>query len=286
MTQTAHRLDRRGLLMAVGAAALFSTAPILTRWVGGTLGAYEISFWRCVIGGLIVLSAARLARQPLPRREQWRTYAGVGLLAALHFVCYIAAVQFTTIAHALAIVYTAPVWTALAARLGGETLPPRRWVGIGIALGGVALMVGLGAGGGATLKGDLLALVSALAFAAYSIAGRRSRGGAGVLAYAGAVYAMAALWTLPAAALTWSRGGYTAQAVAALLALGALPLALGHTLYNGALRRMPATAVNVLATQELTFGILLGALLLGETPTGTSLVGAILTIVGAILVTI
>ena len=134
MAQTAHRLDRRGLLMAVSAAALFSTAPILTRWVGGTLGAYEISFWRCAIGALIVLAAAGLTRQPLPQPGQWRTYGSVGLLAALHFVCYIAAVQFTTIAHALAIVYTAPVWTALAARLGGEALSPRRWLGIAQAL--------------------------------------------------------------------------------------------------------------------------------------------------------
>lgn len=286
MAQSAHRLDRRGLLMAVGAAALFSTAPVLTRWVGGALGAYEISFWRCAIGALIVLVAAAITRQRLPRLAQWRTWGGVGLLAALHFVCYIAAVQYTTIAHALAIVYTAPVWTALAARLGGEALPPRRWLGIGLALGGVVLLVGVGGSGGATLRGDLLALVSALAFAAYSVAGRRNRGGTGVLAYAGAVYAAAALWTLPAAVATWSRGGYTPQAVGALLALAALPLAMGHTLYNGALRRMPATAVNVLATQELTFGILLGALLLGEVPTATSLFGALLTIIGAILVTL
>jgi drug/metabolite transporter (DMT)-like permease len=276
--------DRTGLLLAIGAAAMFSTAPILTRWVGDGLGPYEISFWRCAIGALIVLTAAAALRQPLPAARDWRIYGLTGLFAALHFVLYIAAVQVTTIAHALAIVYTAPVWTALAARLSGDELSTRRWLGIGLSVAGVALLVGLGDDAGATLLGDLLALGSALAFAAYSLAGRRNRGNAGILAYAGTVYVVAALWTLPAALLTWSSGGYTAQAVWALLGLGLLPLALGHTLYNSALRRAPATAVNVLATQELTFGILLGALLLAEVPSATSMVGALITILGAILV--
>lgn len=270
--------------MATAAAAMFSTAPILTRWVGGTLGPYEISFWRSLLGALIVLAAARFLRGPLPRASDWRIYAGTGLLAALHFVCYIAAVQRTTIAHALAIVYTAPVWTALAARVAGEPLGPRRWLGVATAVAGVALLVGVGNEGGATLAGDLLALVSALAFAGYTMAGRRNRGSAGVLVYAGLVYLAAALWTLPAVLLTWSSGGYSLQVVGALAALALLPLAVGHTLYNNALRHASPVAVNVLATQELTFGVLLGALVLSEMPPTASLVGALVTMLGAILV--
>jgi drug/metabolite transporter (DMT)-like permease len=284
MAAPAPARDRRGLLLAVGAAALFSTAPVLTRFVGNGLSAYEISFWRTTIGATAVLGAALLLRRPMPARRDWRGYALTGLFAALHFVCYIAAVQYTTIAHALAIVYTAPVWTALIARLQGERLAPRRWVGIGVAVAGVGLLAGFGNDANATLFGDLLALLSALMFAAYTVAGRRNQGAVDVLAYAGTVYLFAALWALPAALAAWSPGGYTVQAVAGLLALGLLPLAGGHTLYNAALRHAPATAVNVLATQELTFGILLGALLLGEVPTTNSLVGVVVTMVGAILV--
>jgi len=275
---------RRGLLLAVGAAAMFSTAPVLTRWVGGGLGPYEISFWRCAIGAVIVLTIAGISRQPLPGMDKWRMYVTTSLFAALHFVFYIASVQYTTVAHALAIVYTAPIWTALAARMGGERLGTRRWSGIAMAVAGVAVMVGLGDDANATLFGDLLALGSALAFAAYTLAGRRNRGSESILAYAGTVYAIAAMWTLPAALATWSPAGYTGQAMIALLALGALPLALGHTLYNSALRLIPATSVNILSTQELTFGILLATTLLGEVPGFTSLGGALLTILGAILV--
>ena len=68
------------------------------------------------------------------------------------------------------------------------------------------------------------------------------------------------------------------------MALGALPLGLGHTLYNAALRRVSATVVNLVATQEVTGGIVLGMLLLHEMPTVASLIGALVTLVGIVLV--
>ncbi len=72
--------------------------------------------------------------------------------------------------------------------------------------------------------------------------------------------------------------------VASLLGLALLPLAFGHTLYNAALRLTSATKVNVVATQELTLGVLWGALLLGEVPSAETLAGAVLTLIGVVLV--
>ena len=75
-----------------------------------------------------------------------------------------------------------------------------------------------------------------------------------------------------------------AGGTAAVLALGLLPLALGHTLYNAGLRRVPATVANVLATQEVTGGILLSWLLLGIAPAGNEILGALITLGGIVLV--
>ncbi len=69
-----------------------------------------------------------------------------------------------------------------------------------------------------------------------------------------------------------------------MLALGVLPLALGHTLYNAALRRVSATYVNLVSTQEVTGGILLGMLLLAEMPSFNSVLGALITLAGIVLV--
>jgi drug/metabolite transporter (DMT)-like permease len=134
------------------------------------------------------------------------------------------------------------------------------------------------------LFGDLLALISAVTFAFYGIMGRSQRHRYPLLSYSGTIYLVAGLWLLPFALLTFSGGGYTAATVTSLLGLGLLPLGLGHTLYNAALRLLNATVVNILAMQEVTISIALAALLLGEIPAISTLAGVALTLVGVILV--
>ncbi len=126
--------------------------------------------------------------------------------------------------------------------------------------------------------------LSAVTFAIYSIAGRRQRHHVSLLVYAGAVYLAGGLWLLPLAALNFSADGYTLLAMLSVVALAVIPLGVGHTLYNAALRRMRATNVNLIATQEVTGGILLGILLLGEIPSLATLTGIGVTLVGIILV--
>jgi drug/metabolite transporter (DMT)-like permease len=236
--------------------------------------------------GLLVLALALATRQPLPRPRDWPRFAAFGLIAALHFGCYIASLDYTTIAHSLAITYTAPIFVALFSSLFlGEGLERRQWLGTLVAVTGIAFMTGFEPAFTPRMAvGDLLALGSAVTFGLYSVAGRSQRHRYGLFAYAGSVYTIAGLWLLPLAFLNFSPGGYTTSAVASVLALGLLPLALGHTLYNAALRRTRATLVNLIATQEVTGGILLGILLLGEVPTPTTLAGVVITLVGIILV--
>ena len=210
----------------------------------------------------------------------------VGLVAAIHFGAYIGSLSFTTIAHSLALVYTAPIFSALLSWwLLGETLKPRQWTGIVIAVTGVAIMAGFEPRFDRTmLIGDALALLSAVTFAIYSIAGHRQRHHVSLLVYAGAIYLAGGLWLLPLAALNFSARGYTLPAILSVVALAVIALGVGHTLYNAALRRMRATNVNLIATQEVTGGILLGILLLGEIPSLATLTGIGVTLVGIILV--
>jgi drug/metabolite transporter (DMT)-like permease len=95
---------------------------------------------------------------------------------------------------------------------------------------------------------------------------------------------MGGLWLLPLAAANFSAGGYTLPAILSVVALAVIPLGLGHTLYNAALRRMRATSVNLIATQEVTGGVLLGIFLLGEIPSAVTVAGIAVTLAGIILV--
>jgi drug/metabolite transporter (DMT)-like permease len=278
--------DRVGVYYVAIAVLFFSTSPVLARWAGETLSSYEITAGRMLTAGVVVLGLALARRERMPRPRHWPRFAAFGLIAALHFGFYIASLDYTTIAHSLAIVYTAPIFVAIFSWLFlGEGLTPRKWLGTLVAVAGILLLTGFEPiFTREMLFGDLLALGSAICFGLYSVAGRSQRSQFSLFAYAGTVYAVAALWLLPAAAAHFSAGGYTPLAVLSVLALGLFPLALGHTLYNAALRRTNATLVNLIATQEVTGGVILGILLLHEIPSLASVVGAAVTMLGIILV--
>lgn len=277
---------RRGALLAGLAVLFFATSPVLVR-LADPLSPYEKTAGRLAVAALALLALMRLRREPFRlTRRSLPLFAGIGLIAALHFVAYVASLSFTTIAHSLAIVYTAPIFVAIfSAWFLHEPIRPRQWLGVLIAVLGVAILAGFEPNWSARMAvGDLLALVSAIMFGLYSVAGRQQRANYSLFTYAVAVYGLAALWVLPAAVANFTPSGYTAQTLLAVLALGIIPLGIGHTLYNGALRRTHATTANLIATQEVTLGILLGALVLGEAPNLNEMAGALVTLIGIALV--
>jgi drug/metabolite transporter (DMT)-like permease len=278
--------ETRGLYWVALAVLFFSTSPVFSRWAAESLSAFEITAWRMLSAGLLVLTLALLRREALPPPSDWLCFAGYGLIAALHFGCFVASLNYTTIAHSLAITYTAPIFVALfSSWFLGEGMDRRKWLGTLITIGGIAVMAGFEPSFTPRMAiGDLLALGCAITFGLYSVAGRSQRHRYSLFAYAGSVYTLAGLWLLPVALLNFSPGGYTASAVGSVLALGLLPLALGHTLYNAALRQTRATLVNLISTQEVTGGIMMGMLFLGEFPTPTTWVGVLIALVGIVLV--
>jgi drug/metabolite transporter (DMT)-like permease len=281
-----------GLLYVCIAVFFFSTSPIFVRW-SKPFTSVEIAFWRLAIATLLVAMMGLITRQRLLlKRRELPRFAFYGLVTALHFIFYIASLSFTTIAHALALVYTSPIWVTLFSAFAlREPLPPRKYAGIGVAVIGVAIMAGfephytacsLNGTGQCMVLGDVIALLSGLCLAIYSVAGRGERDRHPLFRYTTNVYGLAALWLLPVTLFLAFQHTYPLAAVGAVVALGVFPLGLGHTLYNAAVRRVHATYANLIATQEVTGGIILGVLLLGEVPSITTIVGVVVTLVGII----
>jgi drug/metabolite transporter (DMT)-like permease len=280
----------QGILYACVAVAFFSTSAVLIRWAS-PFSSFEIAFWRLVIAaalvgllGLLTGVRLRIARQEIPR------FLFYGLITALHFIFYIAALSFTTIAHGLALVYTSPIFvTIFSALFLKETLPRRKYLGIGVAIIGVAIMAGfqphytscnLSGTGQCMVLGDSLAVLAAICFAIYSIAGRRERERHPLFRYTFNVYGLAALWLFPITLFLAFRHPYPLTALAAIVAVGIIPLGLGHTLYNAAVRKVHATYANLIATQEVTGGIILGIFLVGEIPSLSTILGVLITLIG------
>jgi drug/metabolite transporter (DMT)-like permease len=292
--------ERRGLIFVGLAVLAFSTSPIFIAWAD-PMPALLKTWGRLFVAALVVGGTAwlTLRRTRLPttdtqfakrgKRSTFLRFALYGLVAALHFSFYVASLDYTTTAHALALVYTAPIFVTLLAALWiKEPVRAGQWVGVVIAVVGIAILAGLEPLMTPTMAfGDLLAVGSAITFAVYTIAGRYERAHTPLLEYASGVYASAAIWLLPIAILLASgapAGSWGPPQIASVVALGVIPLALGHTLYNASLRRLHPTVANIIASQEVTCGIFLSLVLLGQVPSATTLVGVFVTLVGIAIV--
>ncbi len=289
-SETRVKQSKFGLLYVCVAVFFFSTSPIFVRW-SSPFNSVEVAFWRLAIATALVAIMGLLTHQRLLlKRRELPRFLFYGLVTALHFIFYIGSLSFTTITHSLALAYTSPIFVTLfSAFILHEPLPARKYIGIAVAVIGIAILAGfephytacsLSGTGHCMALGDAMALLSGLCFAIYSVAGRGERDRHPLFRYTTNVYGLAALWLLPVTLYFAFTHAYPLGAVGAVVALGVFPLGLGHTLYNAAIRKVHATYANLIATQEVTGGIILGIFLLGEIPSVTAIVGVGVTLVG------
>lgn len=284
--------QRGGLLYVVVAVLFFATSPVFIRW-SQPFHAVEIAFWRLAVATLLVAALGLLTRQTMRiRPQELPRFLLYGLVTALHFFFYIASLNYTTTAHSLALTYTSPIFVTLFSALFlRESLPLRKLLGMLIAVVGVAIMAGFephytscSLNGQCMVLGDGLALLSGLCYGIYSIVGRSERERHPLFRYTTHVYGLAALWLLPVTLFFAFKHAYPLPAIAAVCALGIFPLGLGHTLYNAALRKVHATYANLIATQEVTVGIILSVIFLHDIPSLTAAIGVLVTLGGIISV--
>jgi len=133
------------------------------------------------VGAVFVIGAWMWARGV--RLDFARGIVGPGILAGLifaaEFICLFVALDLTTVTRVSVIFYSMPVWMALVAHfvLPGERLTPVKSAGLALAFGGVtwAILDRSGAGGDASLLGDLAALAAALGWMGVSLSARVTR---------------------------------------------------------------------------------------------------------------
>jgi drug/metabolite transporter (DMT)-like permease len=257
-----------GVLCAVGAAAVFSTAGVIVRRVD--LPAWDVSFWRSVL--LLLTIVPLLLWQ---RRAAWIDLRNAGgalfasaLMLAGSFIAFILALGLAPVANVLIVFGATPFITALLARLFlGEPLYRHTLVAMTAAAAGLALSVAGSLKGGAA-AGMALAGIVVLCMSANYVIVRRRRdvGMTPSLALAGIISAIVALPfadppTLTVEQLPW------------LLALGPGQLAGGLLLYMAALKRIPAGRAALLGLLELVLGPVWVWLVDGERPAALTLLG-------------
>jgi drug/metabolite transporter (DMT)-like permease len=165
---------REGLLLVAGAGLVWSAGGLLFRLIQADV--ITVLAGRALAAGFFLLTVLTLRTRGRPLGALLRL-GWPGLLVALFFAgdaaCYIGGLHYTSVAHVVVIMSLTPLFAAMAAWLAlREAVRSRVWIGMLVALAGVAVMVSGNFSSGAWW-GDLLALGVPSLFAVVTVITRR-----------------------------------------------------------------------------------------------------------------
>jgi drug/metabolite transporter (DMT)-like permease len=270
---------RTGIALIVAAAVAWSTAPFFTRLL--PFDSWTILFWRGLFGGGLIAAVLVLTQG----RAGLRDLAGMGrsgwLVASfstLGMVCFIPALQLTSVSNVAIIIATGPFVTAALARVWlREATRLRTMLASGVALCGVAIIVG-DARVGSDILGIGLACFMTLAIAAMTVAVRRHKNTPMVAAAAWSNVQVSIVSILFAHGI----GSVAATDLFVLAMFGFFQVALGLTLFVLGSRLLPSGQAALIATLETPLMPFWVWLAFGEAPTSRALLGGAL-VMGAVI---
>lgn len=273
-------------ILALAVLGVGTSGPLIAATRAPALA---IAMWRNVFGAAVLTPFALLRHRDelrALRRAEWLTALLAGLTLGLHFATWTPSLSMTSVASATAFAATQPIFAAVIARLRGEHVAARAWVGIVvaflgvIALSGVDLHLSLRA-----FLGDLSALTAAGFAAIYMTLGAKVRQTVSLTPYTSICYGTASMTLLLLALATGqSLVGFGGSAWLKILALTAGAQLLGHTLFNRALKTTSPTVVSVVILLEVPIAALIAAVWLGQVPSIWALPGALLILAGLVAI--
>jgi drug/metabolite transporter (DMT)-like permease len=295
-----HR--RLGYLMAAAAAVLWGVNGTVSKVIlSSGVSSLRLTEVRCA-GAFVGLALILAIRAPQRLRIGWHELPflalfGIGGLAFVQWL-YFLAIHRVPIGIALLVQYLAPLLVALWARfVYHEPVRRRIWLALALALGGLALIVDIGSGGGISGAGLVFALAAAAAYMLYLLLAERAVGDRGAVAllfwgfgFATLFFSLLAPW--------WSFPGHRFGADVSLLghlsgrhlpvwALVAWLVSLGTIvpffLLVSALRQLPATRVAIIAMLEPVVATVVAWAWLGETLRSPQLAGALVVLAAIVL---
>jgi drug/metabolite transporter (DMT)-like permease len=263
-----------GVVLVLLAGVCWSSMGVGVRLIEAA-DVWQILFYRSAALALFLFAiiAWRSDNRPLARIRKAGlagVIGGIGLVAAFSGGIY--AIQTTTVANAMFLFASAPF---LAAFLGWillrEQVRKATWFAMLAAVAGIVLMVANGISAG-RLVGNVSALLSALGFAAFTIALRWGKLEDMLPAvFLGGVFAFAT-----ASVVCQVNGnGYAVPAgdIAIALALGIFQVGLGLTIFTIGSKVVPAAELALLSMTEVLLAPVWVWLFLGETTDPETLIG-------------
>jgi len=211
----------------------------------------------------------------------------LGVAASNYF--YYVAIQRTSVAIAIIVQYTAPVWVLLyVVARGQQKLSTQKVAAVVVAIGGIALTIGV-VGSASTLRldsyGFIAALLASFSFAIYNVGGHR------ILARYDRWRVL--VWTLMSASIFWlivnppwkiASAHYTAAQWTFLFVFSMISVLGAFSLYFLGLQHLEPTRAIIASCLEPVFSILLAAAFVGERVRASQSVGIVLVLAAIVIV--
>jgi len=264
----------KGLLITGFGVLAVTPDGLLTRLI--STDPWTLLFWRGVLSSLglnLILLLIYRGRF----FAAYRDIGSAGLLVSLVFgvgtVAFIYALTHTTVANTLFLASTSPLFAALIGwGLLRDPVPPRTWIAIAVALGGVSIIVSGGLSTGA-LMGNLAGLGAAVSLAvSFSLV--RHQEARDMLPAIGLGGLVTAVIVLPLAA----PASLTEHDVIYLMLMGLVVLPVSFGLMFVGPRYIPAAEVSLMLLLEAILGPLWVWLVLDEHPGNRTLIGGAIVI--------
>ncbi len=268
-------------------ACCFGSIPILIT-LATTSGArlVDVLTWRYLIAAaLLVVVSGGVHAVLAPGRRAWTVIALAGGGQALIAFVSLSALAYIPAATLTFLFYTYPAWVAvMAAVRGTERISRSGAIALAFSLAGIALMVGMPGAGGLHPIGALLALSSALLYAAYiPLIDRLGRGmppavtSAYATAGAGAILLVVAMMQ-GGLALRFAPIGWVA-----VIILAVLSTVLAFLAFLRGLAEIGPVRTAIVSTIEPFWTALLGGIVLGQRVGPRTLLGGLLIAVAVVL---
>ncbi len=274
----------------LGANVVYGTSYVVARVTLESVPPATLALLRLVIASLVLvlLSRSRPA-EPLSRADR-RAIAWMGILDfAGAYVCSNWGIAHSTATNAALLITVEPVaMILLSPWYLAERLSRRGGVGAALTIVGSVVLVVNGIPGVTERlvphwSGDLALVLAGVAYASYSLLGRRVLERHAPLAVTTRSLMWGAVALLPVAGLERASGVrpiWTGVAVTGTVYLAVVITALGYVVWNWALARVPAPRAAIFLNVQPIVGALLGIVLLAEPFTVFTVLGGILVVTG------
>ncbi|HWJ82910.1 MAG TPA: DMT family transporter [Nocardioides sp.] len=264
---------------------LWASAFVGIRHLGHDFSPGALSLGRLLVGA-VALGAVGLAQGlPRPTGAQWARIVTIGVLwFGVYNVSLNAGERRVDAGTASLILQTSPILIAvLAAIFLAERFTLQLGIGLVLAFGGVAVigLAGDGNGGGADLVGVLLCLVPAAVYSTSVILQKPLMGELSAVHVTWLACTVGMVACLPWAGVLVREAADAPLSSSLWLGyLGLFPTAIAFTTYAYALRHMSASSLGVTTYLVPPLTIVMGLVLLDETPPTIAYAGGALALLG------